>query len=61
MGIPVETWVFIAIFVLAGFLVITCALQQAELSFALIVAGLITAGFSSFAVSKRFRKLIESI
>jgi hypothetical protein len=56
---PLETWVFVAIFVLAGFLVITCGLQEAELSLALIAVGTIIASFSSIVLFKKIRKLLS--
>ena len=56
-----ETWVFVAIFVLAGFLVITCGLKESELSLAFIAAGTTTASVSSIVVFKKFRKWLERL
>jgi hypothetical protein len=61
MGIPLETWVFVAILVLTGFLVIICGLQKTELSLAFIVAGTVIASLSSIVVSKTFRKWLEHL
>ena len=60
-GMPLETWVFVAILVLAGFLVITCGLKEAELSFAFIAVGITTASLSSLVLVRRFRKLLSRI
>jgi hypothetical protein len=57
---PLETWVFVAIFVLAGFLVIACGYQQ-EPSLAFTVFGLSTISFASLVISKRFREWLEKI
>jgi len=56
-----ETWVFVAILVLVGFLVITCGVKEAELSLAFIAAGITTACFSSLVLVLRFRKLLSRI
>jgi hypothetical protein len=58
---PLETWVFIAIFVLAGFLVITCGLQESELSLVFVAAGTITTSFSSLVLVRKFKKFVERI
>jgi len=55
-----ETWVFIAICALAGFLVIACGFGK-ELSFAFIAVGVTTISFGSLIVVKRFRKWLEKI
>lgn len=60
-GMPLETWVFVAILVLVGFLVITCGLQEAELSLAFMVVGTTIAGFSSIVLVKKFRKLLSRL
>ncbi len=54
-----ETWVFVAILVLSGALLITCGLKEAELSLVFIAAGTFTASISSLAFFKKFRKVIE--
>ena len=58
---PLESWVFIAIFALAGFLVIACGLNQEELSFAFTVAGITTISFGSLIFVKKFKKWVESL
>jgi hypothetical protein len=57
---PLETWVFVAIFALAGFLVIACGYQQ-ELSLAFTVFGLLTISLTSLVLIKRFREWLEKI
>jgi hypothetical protein len=61
MGLSLETWVFVAILVLAGFLVITCGLKEPELSFAFIAVEITTASLSSLVLVRRFRKLLSRI
>lgn len=61
VGMPLETWVFVAILVLAGFLVITCGFKEAELSLAFLAAGITTASFSSLVLMRRFRKYLSRI
>jgi hypothetical protein len=39
MGMTLETWVFGTIFVLVGFLLITCGLKEAEFSLVFMIAG----------------------
>lgn len=55
-----ETWVFVAIFALAGFLVIAYGYQQ-ELSLAFTVFGLSTISFTSLVLSERFREWLKKI
>jgi hypothetical protein len=57
---PLETWVFVSIFALAGFLVIACGIQQ-EMSFAFLLAGLTTISCGSLIFVKKVRKWLESI
>ncbi len=61
VGMLLETWVFVAILVLVGFLVISCGLKEAEVSLAFIAAGITTASVSSLALLRRFRKLLSRI
>jgi hypothetical protein len=58
---PLETWVFVTIFALAGFLVIACGFNQAELSLAFTVAGITTISFGSLIFVKKFKKWVESL
>jgi len=61
LGLPLETWVFGAIFVLVGLLVITCGLKEAELSVVFILAGVTIACVSSIAVFKKFRNWLAHL
>jgi hypothetical protein len=56
-----ETWVFVAIFVLSGFLVLTCGFKEAELSLVFIMAGITTSSFSALVFVKKFRQLLSRI
>jgi hypothetical protein len=57
---PLETWVFIAIFALAGFLVIACGVNQEGLSFVHTVAGLVTISLGSLIFVGKFKRWVES-
>jgi hypothetical protein len=61
VGNALETWVFVAILVLSGFVLLSCGLKEAEISYSFIVAGAITASFSLLAFVKKFRKLLAQI
>jgi LPXTG-motif cell wall-anchored protein len=60
-GMPLETWVFITIFVLAGSLVIAFGLNQAELSLAFTIAGLATISFGFLIFVKKIKKWVERL
>ncbi len=58
---PLEPWVFIAIFGLAGFLIFVCGINQSGLNLAFTVAGIATASFSSLILNNRFKRWLEAI
>jgi hypothetical protein len=59
-GMPLETWVFVAILFLAGFLTFACGIKQ-ELSVAYTLAGITIISFNSLIFVKRFREWIQKI
>jgi hypothetical protein len=61
IGNTLETWVFVAILVLSGFLVIACGVKEAEFNLPLLAVGTATASFSVLIVVKKFRQLLSRI
>jgi len=59
-GTPLENWVFVSLFTLAGFLVIACGLKQ-EINFTFIAVGLVTSSLSSLILVEKFKKWIQKL
>ena len=58
---PLENWVFIAIFALVGSLIIACGINKAELSLAFTIVGISTVSFGSLIFVKKIKKWVEKL
>jgi hypothetical protein len=61
VGVPLEIWVFVAIFALAGFLVILCGLNHAELNLVFVTTGLAIISLGSLALNKKIKEWLKNI